>query len=104
MTAPSMLLLDEPSMGLSPALVDIVFEAIARIHEAGATVLLVEQNASRALPICDHAYLIHRGDIVASGSPKELDADPDLVARHLGLDPSIAVPELEHAVAQAEGA
>jgi branched-chain amino acid transport system ATP-binding protein len=101
MTKPSMVLLDEPSMGLSPALVDIVFEAIEQIHAAGTTVLLVEQNASRALPICDHAYLIHRGDIIASGTPAELDADPDLVARHLGLDPEIAVPELDRAAAAA---
>ena len=104
MTRPSMVLLDEPSMGLSPALVDIVFDAIQRIHQAGATVLLVEQNASRALPVCDHAYLIHRGDIVASGSPQELEADPEMVARHLGLDPKIAVPEFEEAVARAESA
>lgn len=94
MTKPSTVLLDEPSMGLSPALVDIVFEAISTIHAAGATVLLVEQNASRALPLCDHAYLIHRGDIVASGTPAELEADPDLIARHLGLDPEVAEEEL----------
>ncbi len=97
MTKPTMLLLDEPSMGLSPALVDIVFDAITRIHATGVTVLLVEQNASRALPICDQAYLIHRGDIIASGTPAELDADPDLVARHLGLDPEIAGPEIDTA-------
>lgn len=103
MTKPKMVLLDEPSMGLSPALVDIVFEAITRIHAAGATVLLVEQNASRALPICDHAYLIHRGDIVASGSPKELDEDPELVARHLGLNLDIAKLELDDADFQARG-
>lgn len=101
MTKPTMVLLDEPSMGLSPALVDIVFEAIGQIHAAGATVLLVEQNASRALPLSDHAYLIHRGDIIASGTPAELDRDPDLVARHLGLDPEVAVPELDRAVAEA---
>lgn len=102
MTKPTMVLLDEPSMGLSPALVDIVFDAIRKIHAAGTTVLLVEQNASMALPISDHAYLIHRGDIIASGTPAELDKDPDLVSRHLGLDPEIAVPELERAVAACE--
>ncbi|MEO6881050.1 MAG: ABC transporter ATP-binding protein [Mycobacteriaceae bacterium] len=102
MTKPTMVLLDEPSMGLSPALVDIVFDAIRTIHAAGTTVLLVEQNASMALPISDHAYLIHRGDIIASGTPAELDKDPDLVSRHLGLDPEIAVPELERAVAASE--
>lgn len=102
MTKPTMVLLDEPSMGLSPALVDIVFDAIRKIHAAGTTVLLVEQNASMALPISDNAYLIHRGDIIASGTPAELDKDPDLVSRHLGLDPEIAVPELERAVAASE--
>lgn len=102
MTKPTMVLLDEPSMGLSPALVDIVFDAIRTIHAAGTTVLLVEQNASMALPISDHAYLIHRGDIIASGTPAELDKDPDLVSRHLGLDPEIAVPELARAVAASE--
>jgi len=101
MTKPTMVLLDEPSMGLSPALVDIVFEAIATIHAAGATVLLVEQNASKALPISDHAYLIHRGEILSSGTPAELDKDPDLVARHLGLDPEIAVPEIDAAAVAA---
>lgn len=101
MTKPTMVLLDEPSMGLSPAMVDIVFEAIARIHEAGATVLLVEQNAARALPLCDRAFLIDRGDIVLSGSPQELDESPDLLAQHLGLDPDIAEPELESATAAA---
>lgn len=101
MTKPSMVLLDEPSMGLSPALVDIVFDAITRIHAAGTTVLLVEQNASKALPISDHAYLISRGDIIASGSPAEFDKDPDLVARHLGLDAQIAGPEIDRAVAAA---
>jgi branched-chain amino acid transport system ATP-binding protein len=99
MTKPRMVLLDEPSMGLSPALVDVVFEAITQIHAAGVTVLLVEQNASIALPLADQAFLIHRGDIIASGTPEELDRNPDLVARHLGLDPSIAVPELERAIA-----
>jgi branched-chain amino acid transport system ATP-binding protein len=104
MTKPTMLLLDEPSMGLSPALVDVVFDAITRIHATGTTILLVEQNASKALPICDHAYLIHRGDILASGTPAELDKDPDLVARHLGLDPQIAVPEIDRAAAAAASA
>lgn len=102
MTKPTMVLLDEPSMGLSPALVDIVFEAITQIHAAGATVLLVEQNASKALPLCDHAYLIHRGEILSAGTPAELDKNPELVARHLGLDPEIAGPEIDRAITGAE--
>lgn len=96
MTKPKMILLDEPSMGLSPALVDIVFDAIRRIHEAGTTVLLVEQNAAIALPLCSYAYLIHRGEIVMSGTPGDLERDPDLIARHLGLDSQLAAAEIPH--------
>jgi branched-chain amino acid transport system ATP-binding protein len=88
MTAPTMLLLDEPSMGLAPALVDIVFSAIMKIHDSGVTILLVEQNAAIALPLCDFAYLIHRGDVVASGTASKLIDEPELIARHLGLDPA----------------
>lgn len=100
MTKPTMVLLDEPSMGLSPALVDIVFEAIGAIHAAGATILLVEQNASKALPVSDYAYLIHRGEILSAGTPAQLDEDPDLIARHLGLDPEVAVPVIDEAAAE----
>lgn len=100
MTRPTMVLLDEPSMGLSPALVDIVFDAIKAIHDAGATILLVEQNASMALPISDRAFLIHRGEILTSGTPAELDQDPELVARHLGLDPAVAPGLNEGATAE----
>jgi branched-chain amino acid transport system ATP-binding protein len=102
MTKPAMLLLDEPSMGLSPALVDVVFEAIKQIHASGVSVLLVEQNAAIALPIADFAYLIHRGDIISAGSPAELEKDPDTVARHLGLDPAVVAPEFERSLAKSE--
>jgi len=101
MTSPTMLLLDEPSMGLSPALVDVVFGAITQVHDAGMTVLLVEQNASIALPVSDFAYLIARGEIIAAGSPVELEKDPDTVARHLGLDPAVAAPEMARLAAAA---
>lgn len=100
-TRPSMVLLDEPSMGLSPAMVDIVFDAIRTIHATGATILLVEQNASKALPVSDRAFLIHRGEILTSGTPAELDQDPELVARHLGLDPA-AAPALAEGATPAE--
>jgi branched-chain amino acid transport system ATP-binding protein len=86
MTAPSLLLLDEPSMGLSPALVDTVFGAIASIRSAGMTMLLVEQNAALAFPMADHACLVQRGTIVAEGTPEELEKDPATIARHLGID------------------
>jgi branched-chain amino acid transport system ATP-binding protein len=102
MTKPAMLLLDEPSMGLSPALVDVVFGAIKQIHASGVSILLVEQNAAIALPIADFAYLIHRGDIISAGTPAELEKDPDTVARHLGLDPAVVVPEFERSAAQSE--
>ncbi|SFP87012.1 MULTISPECIES: ABC transporter ATP-binding protein [Actinomadura] len=86
MTAPSLLLLDEPSMGLSPALVETVFSAISQIRSAGMTMLLVEQNAALAFPMADHACLIQRGAIVAEGTPAELEKDPATIARHLGID------------------
>lgn len=86
MTAPSVLLLDEPSMGLSPAMVDIVFSAITAIRAAGMTMLLVEQNAALAFPMADHVCLIQRGTIVAEGTPEELERTPATIARHLGID------------------
>jgi branched-chain amino acid transport system ATP-binding protein len=94
MNRPSLVLLDEPSMGLSPALVDIVFGAIRQIHASGVSVLLVEQNASLALPLCSYAFIIDRGSVASGGTPAELEADPDLIARHLGLDPAIVLPGL----------
>ncbi|MGI5417794.1 ABC transporter ATP-binding protein [Actinomadura luteofluorescens] len=86
MTAPSVLLLDEPSMGLSPAMVDTVFSAITAIRASGMTMLLVEQNAALAFPLADHACLVQRGAIVAEGTPGELERDPATIARHLGID------------------
>lgn len=70
MTGPDVLLLDEPSMGLAPSIVDVMFETIARLHEAGATILLVEQNAELALAVSDQVYVMQRGQIVASGAPE----------------------------------
>ena len=76
LTGPRLLMLDEPSMGLSPAMVDTVFEAIQRVHADGLTVLLVEQNAARALEVCDVAFVLQRGEIAVSGTPEQLrDAD-----------------------------
>jgi branched-chain amino acid transport system ATP-binding protein len=95
MTKPKLLLLDEPSMGLSPALTDVVMEAIKRIHESGVTVLLVEQNTALALPLADYAYLIDRGEIVAEGTAQDLEKDPDMIARHLGLDNKITEQEMK---------
>jgi branched-chain amino acid transport system ATP-binding protein len=81
---PRVLLLDEPSMGLSPILVQRVFEIVQAIHREGATILLVEQNARIALSVSDHAYVLERGKVVLSGVPKELAADPRVQAAYLG--------------------
>jgi branched-chain amino acid transport system ATP-binding protein len=81
---PRVLLLDEPSMGLSPILVQRIFETVQSIHREGTTILLVEQNARIALSVSDHAYVLERGKVVLSGSPKELQADPRVQAAYLG--------------------
>jgi ABC-type branched-chain amino acid transport systems, ATPase component len=104
MTKPRVLLLDEPSMGLSPALTDIVIGAIKSIHKSGVTVLLVEQNTALALPLADYAYLIDRGRIVAEGTPEDLERDPGMIARYLGLDSSITESEIEDLVEHGEEA
>lgn len=84
MTQPDVLLLDEPSMGLAPAIVDIVFESIVEIHSSGQSILLVEQNAALALAIADHGYVLERGNLVASGKPAELQDAPEVRAAYLG--------------------
>ncbi len=83
---PRILLLDEPSMGLSPLLVQQVFQAVEAIHREGATILLVEQNARLALSITDHAYVLERGKVVFEGPSRELAADPRVRAAYLGGD------------------
>lgn len=84
MTDPKMLLLDEPSMGLAPVIVDIVYEAIVAIHASGQSILLVEQNAALALPICDYAYVLQRGRVVAEGTGEDLHDSAALHAAYLG--------------------
>jgi branched-chain amino acid transport system ATP-binding protein len=81
---PRVLLLDEPSMGLSPILVNQVFEIIATIHRAGTTILLVEQNARLALSVADDAYVLERGQVVLHGSPRALADDERVKAAYLG--------------------
>jgi branched-chain amino acid transport system ATP-binding protein len=81
---PKLLLLDEPSMGLSPIMVDKIFEVVADIHARGTTVLLVEQNAARALALADRGYVLDSGEIVMSGSGRDLLADPRVRAAYLG--------------------
>jgi branched-chain amino acid transport system ATP-binding protein len=84
MGAPRLLLLDEPSMGLAPLFVDEIFSIIADLRRDGTTILLVEQNASAALDVADHAYVLETGRIVLSGPATTVAADPAVVAAYLG--------------------
>ncbi len=84
MARPKVLLLDEPSMGLSPIMVDKIFEVVADIHKQGVTVLLVEQNASRALQLADRGYVMESGEITMDGEAKALLNDPKVRAAYLG--------------------
>ena len=84
MARPKVLLMDEPSMGLSPILVDKVFEVVADIHRQGTTILLVEQNASRALQLASRGYVMDSGEVTMSGDAKALLADPKVRAAYLG--------------------
>ena len=84
MAKPKLIMLDEPSMGLAPLLVDLIFEIIADLHRGGATILLVEQNAQAALSIADRAYVLETGNIVKTGKGSELISDPDIKKAYLG--------------------
>ena len=84
MARPKVLLMDEPSMGLSPIMVDKIFEVIDDIHREGTTILLVEQNASRALQIASRGYVMDSGEVTMSGDAKTLLADPKVRAAYLG--------------------
>ena len=84
MARPKVLLLDEPSMGLSPMMVDKIFEVINDIHRQGVTVLLVEQNASRALQLASRGYVMESGEITMNGDAKSLLNDPKVRAAYLG--------------------
>lgn len=84
MSRPKVLLLDEPSMGLSPIMVDKIFEVVRDVYAQGVTVLLVEQNASRALGIADRGYVMDSGLITMTGDAKEMLSDPRVRAAYLG--------------------
>ena len=84
MSHPKLLMLDEPSMGLSPLLVDQVFDIIKHFHSTGTTILLVEQNASKSLAISDRAYVLENGAIAYSGTGKELSESDDIKKAYLG--------------------
>ena len=84
MIRPKLLMLDEPSMGLAPILVDQIFEIIKELHKAGTTILLVEQNASKALEIADRAYVLETGSITLSGTGRELANSDEVRKAYLG--------------------
>ena len=84
MCSPKMLLLDEPSMGLSPLLVQEIFKIIHDVNQSGVTILLVEQNAKMALEIANRAYVLETGVIAMSGNASELAKDPKVKAAYLG--------------------
>ena len=85
MARPRLLLLDEPSLGLAPAVVDAVFDAIRAIHAEGVAILLVEQNVVRALELADRAYVLEEGRVVASGPAATLREQPRVQQAYLGL-------------------
>jgi branched-chain amino acid transport system ATP-binding protein len=84
MARPKVLLMDEPSMGLSPIMVDKIFEVVDSIHKQGTTILLVEQNASRALQLANRGYVMESGEITMTGEAKALLSDPKVRAAYLG--------------------
>jgi branched-chain amino acid transport system ATP-binding protein len=84
MSRPRVLLLDEPSLGLAPAIVDQIFDMIAELKRSGLTMLLVEQNAAKALSVADRAYVMRLGAVAAEGTAAEIGAATDLNALYLG--------------------
>ena len=85
MALPKVLMFDEPSLGLSPILVQEVFEIAKRINKEGVTVMLVEQNVRQTLAMCDRAYVLENGRVVLQGTGKELMADPHVKEAYLGI-------------------
>jgi len=84
MSRPKLLLLDEPSMGLAPMLVEQIFQIIQEINKSGTTILLVEQNANMALSIAHRAYVLETGEVVLQGDAKELASNPEVRKAYLG--------------------
>ena len=85
MSKPTLMLLDEPSMGLSPILVEEIFRIIVEINKQGTSILLVEQNAQMALSIAHRAYVLETGRIVLSGPAKEIADNPQVKTAYLGI-------------------
>ncbi|MEJ2747451.1 MAG: ABC transporter ATP-binding protein [Anaerolineae bacterium] len=86
MSRPSLLLMDEPSMGLAPVLVETIFDTIEKINKEGTTILLVEQNAHMALQVAHRGYVLQTGEIVLSNTAKELQKDPMVQKAYLGIE------------------
>ncbi len=84
MASPTLLLLDEPSMGLAPVLVDLIFDTIEKIREQGVTILLVEQNALAALRVADYAYVMESGALKLQGPARDLAEDDEVIRAYLG--------------------
>jgi branched-chain amino acid transport system ATP-binding protein len=84
MGKPQLLLMDEPSLGLAPIIVNRIFDVIRRLKQSGVTILLVEQNARKALAIADRAYVLETGTIGLSGSAADLARDPAVEQAYLG--------------------
>ena len=84
MARPKLLLLDEPSMGLAPLVVNEIFEVIKEISQEGTTVLVVEQNVRQALKIADYAYVLETGKMVLDGSAEDVRHDPRVMEAYLG--------------------
>jgi branched-chain amino acid transport system ATP-binding protein len=81
---PKLLMLDEPSLGLAPKMIDIVYELLAELREEGVTMLLVEQNAARTMTFCDRCVVLGSGTLRAEGTREQLQRDPDLLRAYLG--------------------
>ena len=86
MRKPKLLLMDEPSLGLSPKLVDQTFAIVRALHREGASILLIEQNARQALAVCDRGYILQKGAIVLSGSREELVSDERVQRAYFAAD------------------
>ena len=85
MSKPKLLMLDEPSLGLAPILVETIFQIVREINAQGIPILLVEQNATKALEVAHRAYVLETGSIVKTGTGKELLSSPDVQRAYLGI-------------------
>jgi len=85
MAKPTLLMLDEPSLGLAPRIVREIFHIIARLRETGVAILLVEQNARAALQVADYGYVLETGEVILHGPARELAGDPKVIESYLGL-------------------